>query len=170
LSKELSIAPKDIAFTYGPFGKPALAGGSEVSFNVSHSGEYALIAIGTCGAIGVDIEKVRPIADIERLADTVFSSVERAALARLPTSDRLEGFYSGWTRKEAYIKARGDGFSRPLADFDVTIGPREPAYLTRVAGEPHETERWTLSALSPVRGCAAAICVEGRDCSLLCNW
>ncbi|HEY6508436.1 MAG TPA: 4'-phosphopantetheinyl transferase superfamily protein, partial [Vicinamibacterales bacterium] len=72
---------------------------------------------------------------------------------------RSEAFFNAWTRKEAYIKARGDGLRR-LADFDVSVWPSEPVRLRRVQDEPEEPARWVLTALTPVPGFAAAVCVE----------
>src|SRR5262245_7835244 len=88
LGKELGIDPADVSFSYGPFGKPALAEASAICFNVSHSGAYALLAIGRDGDIGIDIEEMRPIGDLERLAETVFSPFEQETLLSLPPLER----------------------------------------------------------------------------------
>jgi 4'-phosphopantetheinyl transferase len=159
LAAELGVAPRDVAFVYGPFGKPALAGASAVRFNVSHSDQWALLALSCDRELGVDIERVRALEDLEQLAATVFSPAERHDLAGVGETARAEAFFNGWTRKEAYIKARGDGLQR-LTDFDVTLVPREPVELRRMDGEPDEPARWSLSALMPVAGFAAALCVE----------
>lgn len=162
LARRLDVDPEDIQFEYGPFGKPQLGGrhGQPVGFNVSHADGYALLAVTSGCDIGVDIERIRPLTDLERLADMVFSPVERTALAALPAGDKVGAFFSAWTRKEAYLKARGDGLQRALDGFDVTLAPGEPARLLRVAAEPDEPSRWTLSALNVPAGYAAAVCVE----------
>jgi 4'-phosphopantetheinyl transferase len=162
LGRELRRPPEDIEFTYGPYGKPAVAA-DDLTFNVSHSDDYALFAVGRGGQMGVDIEHIREVPDLDRLAESAFSAAERATFATLPSSERVAAFYNGWTRKEAYIKARGEGLTRPLDAFDVTLAPGERARLVRVLDEPAEPARWSIWSLTPVEGYAAAICVEGHD-------
>ena len=163
LADELNVRPAALSFTYNASGKPELHPTAHsprsLRFNVSHSDRYALVATTTAGAIGVDIEKTRPIADMLRLARTAFSSSELEALTALPAGAREAAFFAGWTRKEAYIKARGDGL-RLLGDFDVALTPEEPVCLKRVAGDATEPARWTLLSLTPVPGYTAALCIE----------
>jgi len=159
LGERLTRAPHDLRFEYGPVGKPSLSGGA-LRFNVSHSDRYALLAVADA-EIGVDIEQERPLSDMDALAERVFSAAERQALAQVPAGRKAEAFFAGWTRKEAYIKARGEGIG-PLAAIEVALTPGEPPRLIRVDGQPHELERWSIQALSPVQGFAAAVCVEGR--------
>lgn len=162
LADELNTAPAALSFTYGARGKPELNhGGPPVRFNVSHSDRYALIAVTDAAAIGVDIEKTRAVPDVLRLARTAFSPNELAELTAVPAAAREEAFFAGWTRKEAYIKARGDGL-RMLSDFDVALGPEEPVRLKRVEGDPEEPARWTLLSLAPAAGYAGALCVARR--------
>ncbi len=162
LADELDAAPAALSFTYNTSGKPELNHGAPlVRFNVSHSDRYTLVAMTTAGAVGVDIEKTRPIADVLRLARTAFSSNELETLTALPANAQEAAFFAGWTRKEAYIKARGDGL-RMLGDFDVALTPEEPVRLKRVEGDAGEPARWTLVSLTPVPGYAAALCVERR--------
>jgi 4'-phosphopantetheinyl transferase len=162
LADALDTTPAALAFTYNARGKPDLDGAAPpVRFNVSHSGQFALVAVTASAAIGVDIEQTRPIADVLRLAKTAFSSNELEALAAVPPESRQDAFFAGWTRKEAYIKARGDGL-RLLGDFDVALAPGDPVRLKRVAGDSDEPARWTLLSLAPVPGYAAALCVERR--------
>ena len=159
LSERLTRAPQHLRFEYGPMGKPSLAG-SALRFNVSHSDRYALLAVAGV-EIGVDIERERPLSDMDALAERVFSAGERHALAQVPADRRGEAFFAGWTRKEAYIKARGDSL-RLLEDFDVALTPEEPVRLKRVAGDAQEPARWTLLSLAPLPGYAAALCIERR--------
>ena len=159
LSERLTRAPQHLRFEYGPMGKPSLAG-SALRFNVSHSDRYALLAVAGV-EIGVDIERERPLSDMDALAERVFSAGERHALAQVPADRRGEAFFAGWTRKEAYIKARGEGIGR-LAAIEVALTPDEPPRLIRVDDQPGELERWSIQALSPVHGFAAAVCMEGR--------
>jgi 4'-phosphopantetheinyl transferase len=159
VAAELATAPQDVSFQYGPFGKPSLAGDSELKFNVSHSDRYALVGFTRRRDVGIDIERVRTLANLDHLAERVFSPAEQEEFSLVPLAARAEAFFSGWTRKEAYIKARGDGLQR-LADFDVSLAPGEPVRLRRVQAEPDEPARWSLTALTPVAGFAAAVCVE----------
>jgi 4'-phosphopantetheinyl transferase len=160
LGERLGRAGGSLQFEYGPVGKPSLAGGA-LRFNVSHSDRYALLAMADGAEVGVDIEGVRPLANLDALAERVFSAGERDALARVPAGQREEAFFAGWTRKEAYIKARGEGIGL-LGDIEIVLSPGEPARLIRVDGRPRELERWSIQALSPVSGFAAAVCLEGR--------
>lgn len=159
IAAELRTGPGEVAFEYGPFGKPSLAGEFALRFNVSHSDRYALVGFTRGRDLGLDIERVRAIDDLDRLAEMAFSPAEREELQQAPPPLRSEAFFNGWTRKEAYIKARGDGLRR-LADFDVSVWPSAPVQLRRVRGEPDEPARWELTALTPVTGFAAAVCVE----------
>jgi 4'-phosphopantetheinyl transferase len=149
-----------LRFEYGPSGKPGLAG-SGPRFNVSHSDRYALLAVAERGEVGVDIERIRPMRDMDSVAERVFSVAERAALNRVPGERRVEAFFAGWTRKEAYIKARGEGIGL-LSAIEVALAPGEAARLIRVAGQPDELGRWSIEAFAPVAGFAAAVCLEGR--------
>jgi 4'-phosphopantetheinyl transferase len=160
LGRALGLAPGAIRFEYGAYGKPRLAGDAgPLWFNLSHAGRWGLFAV-SAGEVGVDLESVRPLEDLDSLAGTVFSTGERAALSALPSPQRVQGFFNGWTRKEAYVKARGDGLSRALDGFDVTVAPGDPPRLLRVAGEPDEPARWALSSFEPLPGYVAAMCVE----------
>jgi 4'-phosphopantetheinyl transferase len=158
LGERLGREAATVRFEYGPMGKPSL-GTDAVCFNVSHSDRYALLAITHGTEVGVDIERVRPLADMDGLAARVFSDRERAALARVPPDDRADAFFAGWTRKEAYIKARGQGIGL-LGAVEVELTPGQPARLLRLDGAPGELERWSIQALSPVAGFSAAVCLE----------
>ena len=106
----------------------------------------------------MDIEKRRPLADVLRLAQTAFSPNELDELRGVAPAEREGAFFAGWTRKEAYIKARGDRLAL-LGDFDVSLASERPR-LMRVAGTASETERWALASFVPVEGYAGALCVE----------
>ena len=159
LAERLGRPAASLRFEYGPVGKPALAGTDRLRFNLSHSGRYALLAVTEGAEVGVDIEHVRPLSDMEALAERVFSAAERAALAAVPAERRVEAFFAGWTRKEAYIKARGEGIAL-LGAIEVVLSPGQAPRLVRVADRPDEPERWSIEALSPVPGFAAAVCLE----------
>jgi len=166
LGRYLGPSPDQIRFAYGAHGKPALAPPDDeagLRFNVSHSDGLALYAIGRGREIGVDVERIRPLPGAERIAERFFSLPERTALQALPASAKLEAFFTCWTRKEAYIKARGDGLGHPLDQFAVTLAPGEPARLWPAgADDGHEVSRWSLEALPPAPGYVAAVAARGR--------
>ena len=143
----LGIEPSCLKFWYGSHGKPALAepaSGRKIRFNVSHSQGVALYALTCNREVGVDLERLRSISDAERIAKRFFSSQENAVLQALPANLKHEAFFTCWTRKEAYIKARGEGLSFSLDLFDVSLVPGEPAALLHVRGYPQEVSRWSL--------------------------
>ncbi len=170
LSRYLSCAPQTIEFVYGPRGKPAISDKRQspqrLSFNLSHAQGLALIGIGRDREIGIDVELIRPEFGGEEIAKRYFSPQEIDELGRLPTELRAEGFFLCWTRKEAYIKAKGDGLHIPLESFDVSLTPGLPAKLNS-----DDQARWGLRSLAPEPGYAAAIVAEGDDWQLRqCRW
>jgi len=171
LGRYLRAAGEALSFEYGPHGKPALAGEfrDALRFNVSHSGEMALYAVTLQREVGVDIEALREVNDAEQIAERFFSPAERVAFRLQAPGQRQQAFFNCWTRKEAYLKALGDGLARPLDGFDVTLAPGEPARLLRVEGEPRESERWSLRELLPARGYVGAVAVEGHGWRLTCG-
>jgi 4'-phosphopantetheinyl transferase len=123
LSKYLALVPEEIAFTYGPNGKPALAGEiqKQLSFNLSHSGGMAVFAVANGLQIGVDVEKVHPIGDLEATASIFLTNDELVELKQLPTALKLERFFTMWTCKEAVLKALGSGYTGPVKDILATF-------------------------------------------------
>ena len=153
-----------IRFGRGPRGKPMLLdppGSLDVRFNLAHSRDLALCVVARDAEVGADVEAIRAVPDADKVVERFFSAREQAMLRELPAGEREEAFVLGWTRKEAYLKALGDGLARPLSGFSVTLRPGEPARLLEVQGQPHEVERWSLVALHPAPGYAAAVAVEG---------
>jgi 4'-phosphopantetheinyl transferase len=163
LGRYLGLEPSRLRFGYGPRGKPFLAGEDELRFNVSHSGGLALLAFAWDRELGVDVEEEREVEEAEAIARRYFSSWEERELRLLTEVERQAAFFRCWTRKEAFIKATGDGLSRPLDAFDVTLAPGEPARLLRVEGEPEAAFRFWLEDVSPAPGFAGALAVEGRE-------
>jgi 4'-phosphopantetheinyl transferase len=162
LAGYLETEPEHIAFNYGKHGKPSLAApNAGIRFNVSHSQDVAVIAVAHGREVGVDVEYVRPIADQEQLLSVNFSSREVAAYRSLPFQHRQAAFYAGWTRKEAYLKARGGGLSIPLDSFTVSLGPDDPVALLEVRNDPMESARWRMANLSFAPGYAGALVAEG---------
>jgi 4'-phosphopantetheinyl transferase len=171
LSRYLSMAPGRLRFRTNDHGKPYLApmsGQKTLNFNLSHSDGLALYAITCDREIGIDLERVRPVAEAEQFAARFFSAQENGVFRTLPVGLKREGFFTCWTRKEAYIKARGEGLSLPLDQFDVSLIPDEPAKLVSTRGDPREAWRWSLRELMPGPGYVAALAVEGRDWRLVC--
>jgi 4'-phosphopantetheinyl transferase len=168
LGRYLEINPAALSFRYSPFGKPSLAvhQGADLRFNLSHSHGLALLAFAQGRDIGVDLESVRPEVAGLRIAERYFSPAEVAALCALPESQQTEAFFNCWTRKEAYIKARGDGLSARLDQFDVSLAPGEPAELLRTASD--EPRSWTMIELEPGACYKASLVVEGRGWRLRC--
>jgi 4'-phosphopantetheinyl transferase len=165
VSRYLDVSPSTLRFCYSSYGKPALADGGEVEalrFNVSHAHEMALFAVTRGREVGVDIEYLRRGIACEEIAEHFFSAHERTRLRALPAALKHLGFFNCWTRKEAYIKAHGEGLSLPLDQFDVSLAPGEPAALVATRGDPGEALRWSLQAITPDPDYAAAVAVEGR--------
>ena len=167
----LNGEPGRLRFGYGPHGKPYLMGEHNqggLHFNLSHSHGLALFAVTREREVGVDIERVRSGISDEGIAERFFSPQEVARLRALPVALQAEAFFNCWTRKEAYIKARGEGLSHPLDQFDVSLAPGEPAALLRTRIDAEETARWSLRELNPGPGFAAALAVKGRGWRLKC--
>ena len=144
-----------------PFGKPRLEDStSSLTFNVSHSGERAIFGFARSLEIGVDVEKIDPRVDIEEVARATFAKAEVDALLMLPEAMQRDTFFRVWSRKEAYMKALGVGFSLPPSDFTVSVDPREPPKLLRAADDDScEAMGWTLSDIVLPEGYAAAFAV-----------
>lgn len=161
LARYLHREPARLQFRYGAAGKPALATvseGHELRFNLSHSDGLALYAITRGGEIGIDVERIRAEVAEERVAERFFSAQEVSALRGLPTHLQAEAFFNCWTRKEAYVKARGEGLRIPLDSFDVSLIPGAPAAFLRGA-----ESQWSLQAFIPAPDYVAAVAAEGRD-------
>jgi 4'-phosphopantetheinyl transferase len=164
LSGYVGLEPGEIRFRYSPYGKPGLEG---LQFNLSHAHLLGLVAVARGRAVGVDIEYHRPALAVEQIARRFFSTGEADALLSLPDEQQPQAFLSCWTRKEAYIKARGEGLSIPLDQFDVSLAPDEPAALLSSRLDPQEAARWTLYHLVPGPGYVGALAIEGRPTRLL---
>jgi 4'-phosphopantetheinyl transferase len=152
-------SPATVVFEQGRFGKPVLAapGRAPLHFNVSHTSGMAVIALASWGPVGVDVERIHDMPDRERLASRCFGASEQAQLAALPAPARIVGFFQGWTRKEAFLKATGEGLSRSLHDIAVSLGHGEPARFLRVPGPPGAERAWSLHAFEPAAGYTAAV-------------
>ena len=168
----LATDPKRLNFFYSKKEKPSLGPPNDsvdVTFNVSHSGGIALLAFARRKEIGIDVEQVREDFDVEAIARRFFSAREQEQLAALPNDEKFEAFFRCWTRKEAYIKATGDGLSIPLHQFDVSIAPGHSNALLSTRPDNSEAALWSLREIPAGPGYVAALCVCGREWHLK-NW
>ena len=174
LGRYLRAAPGDIEFQYSAHGKPYLESSvnpGDVAFNISHSYGLALLAFGVGRQVGVDVERIRPDFGTLEIAQRFFSPTEVASLLRQPPARQAECFFNCWTRKEAYIKAIGEGLSCPLHKFDVTLGLDEPARLVATRVVSQDASQWSLHNLDVGSGYKAAVIAEGNDWELRCwHW
>lgn len=157
LGAHLQAAPASLRFAYGPQGKPALAEPAPLCFNLSHSEDLALLAIlegEDGGDIGVDIERLRDMSDLDGVAASQYCASERAALGALPWPERRALFFRLWARKEAVLKALGTGLSLAPTEVEVSVGaPR----LLRLRGDEAAARAWRLLDLDAAEGFAAAL-------------
>ena len=158
VARYLGSQPEALQFEYGAYGKPALASGHTLRFNLSHSNEVALLAVTLDAELGVDVEHIRPDFAGEDIARRYFSRAEVDVFNRLPPEERVAAFFRCWTRKEAYIKAIGKGFSQALDAFDVTLAPGVAPALLRA--EDDDASRWWMTDVEVGEGYAGALLVE----------
>jgi 4'-phosphopantetheinyl transferase len=174
LGRYLNLEPARLRFCYNAYGKPTLDetfAAHELRFNLSHSHGLVLYAFARQREIGLDIEYLREDLAAVEIARQFFSPREAALFSALPQHLRVEGFFNCWTRKEAYIKAKGLGLSLSLDSFEVSLVPGERAALLSVADVMEKVERWAMMELAPGQGYVAALVVEGHDWKLkLWQW
>jgi len=171
LGRYLDLRPAQLEFSQGDRGKPALAQrfeGDELDFNMSHSHELALYAVTRGRRIGIDVEHIRPVSDVEQIVARYFAEREKRDFQSVPAGQKLEAFFNAWTRKEAYLKAIGEGLYHPLDRFAVSLAPGEPARLLHIDGDEGKASGWSLCALKPGPGYVAALAVEGDSWNLVC--
>jgi 4'-phosphopantetheinyl transferase len=164
LGHYLGVEARSLEFEYAAHGKPFVAEAG-IHFNVAHSGEMALFAVGGL-EVGIDIEKVRPLADLMSVAGRFFSEAEARDLASLSGEARSRAFHHCWARKEAYIKALGIGLSLPLESFRVSLLPGEPAGLLEIRGNPGLELEWLITDVAAPEDYAAALAVRAREIRL----
>jgi 4'-phosphopantetheinyl transferase len=162
LGRYLNDPTPDVEIAYSEHDKPFLPT-SRVQFNLSHSKGIGLYAFCLGAEIGIDLEEIRPISDAEGIAARFFSSGEYARFQAVPEEKRNDAFFTCWTRKEAFIKAVGEGLSYPLDSFEVAFLPGEEVRLLSIQGSEKEAVRWSLYSLSPAAGFVGALAVSGRD-------
>lgn len=166
LGKYLHIAPGNLVFGYNQYGKPHLDDMKlerNLDFNISHAGNISLLAVVKDRRIGVDLEKVHNDDSLNTIAKRFFTPDEFERLILLPDALRPEAFFTCWTRKEAFIKARGEGLTIPLDQFAVTFSPDEIPGVTYNRYTPEESELWEMYHLEPDEGYVGALVVEGTS-------
>jgi len=172
LSRYTGVPRTRLMFSINSHGKPQLANAGEedrLRFNVSHTKNIALFAVALNREVGVDVEFVRDGVAEQTIAERFFSCYEVRTLRSLPQHEQRNAFFRCWTRKEAYIKARGLGISLPLNSFDVSVVPGAPASLVATRPDPSDKTRWSLHGLNPTPGYEAAVATEGR-CETVGCW
>ena len=166
LSEYEKVAPEDLVFSYAEKGKPELApafSASGTRFNLSHSKDFALLAVARGLTLGIDIEFINPEFAGDDIATRFFSQGEVRTLRAVPHKEQTEAFFQCWTRKEAYIKALGDGLSLPLDSFEVAFGPGIQAALLWTRNTSHEISAWSLYNIQAPQEYAAALVAQGKD-------
>lgn len=169
LAQRLQLSADQICLATGPQGKPELADqhSSILKFNLSHTGDVAVVALAWGRIVGVDVESIDRRVSRDDLAARFFSQRECDRYFSLSESLRLAAFYRIWTCKEAYLKATGSGLAFPLGKFSVRVAPDEPPGLIEVEGLPEEPQRWSFVAPQVKPDYVAALAVEGHGWSLV---
>jgi 4'-phosphopantetheinyl transferase len=169
LAGYLDRSPEALAFVQGHHGKPALAdpgAAGRLEFNLTHSGGCALVAVVRGRRVGVDVEQIRTDLATMEVARRFFARGEVDALAAVVSDERTTAFYRCWTRKEAYVKARGDGLSLSLDRFEVPLAPGAAHAVASSQDYPADAMRWGLRELVPTPSHLGAVVVEGAEWTL----
>ncbi|MGI9073374.1 MAG: 4'-phosphopantetheinyl transferase family protein [Bryobacteraceae bacterium] len=162
LGAYLATPPQEIKFAYGRYGKPSVAGVEGFQFNVAHSENVTIYAFAFGCALGIDVEQIRNMEDIDGIARHFFCSEEAADLNSIELPERLDAFFACWTRKEAYIKATGEGLSASLDTFRVALRPSEAPSFVHIDDSASEAQSWSLYSLRPVDGYVGALAFRGK--------
>jgi 4'-phosphopantetheinyl transferase len=175
LGRYLGVTPEEVVFVQLIRGKPALdpVHGSPVTFNLSHSGDKCLVAVATERDIGIDVERVRPLAEWREIAQRFFSQRETARLSELPPELTEAAFFATWTRKEAYIKALGLGMALDLGAFEVEVDPRQESRLIWALDASEGPSAWCMRNVPVAPGYHAALAVRDDTqsaCVLCTDW
>lgn len=163
LGRYLQINPEDLRFDYSTNGKPGFASGfadGGIHFNLAHSEELAIIAVTHIGPVGVDVECVRAMKDMDQLVARFFSTRENELFQKVPADEKPAAFFNLWTRKEALLKATGEGITRSLSLVEVSFLAGEPARLVAVAGDAEKAKEWCLKELAPAAGFVGAVAAK----------
>ena len=157
------LLPSQIQFNHEKNGKPFLSrlpNDRPLYFNLSQTNGVVVYAVAQGGDVGVDIEQVRNLTGWQDIVQEHFSNREQAALCSIPEARRLEAFYHGWTRKEAYLKATGQGIGDGLYQIEVSLEPDKPAEIYCIGGSTSLVEGWTITDLPTFPGFVGALVVR----------
>jgi 4'-phosphopantetheinyl transferase len=165
LGRYLQQAPAAVEFRYSARGKPETTA-DNLHFNDSHSGDFVLYGVTAACPLGVDIEKVKPIPDFEEIAANYFSPREVETMRALAAEMRMQAFYAAWTRKEAFLKATGEGIAENLPRVEVTLKPEEQPEILAVPGDPFARAAWKLKTFRPAPGYLGAAAFRHSDLKL----
>jgi 4'-phosphopantetheinyl transferase len=161
LGRYLQTDPAKVAIEYTRNGKPCLSSDESLEFNLSHSGQLAVFSFTRGCELGIDVEEIRAVPEMNEIASSHFSPEEGIELGTLADADREPGFFRCWTRKEAYLKATGDGLSAPLKDFRVTLLPGVPCRFVHISHSADIAREWTLQNVDVPSGYASALAYRG---------
>ncbi len=170
LSAVLDLPPNQIRYVVGVHGKPALPNHLNpkgIRFSCTHSGDWALIALAVNGELGLDLEMHREIPEVQALTQSHFSAGEVAELTALPLTRQITGFFNGWSRKEAFVKAIGVGLSYPLSHFTVSLMSAHGVVPLAVADDAAMRRRWTLVSLELLEQFSAALVFEANQATAI---
>ncbi len=167
----LRANPVDLRFDYSTNGKPVLTGdlaSTGLHFNLAHSEDVALVAVTHIGNVGVDVERVRPVDNVDHLVARFFSARENEVFQKVPDAEKPAAFFNLWTRKEALLKATGEGITRALSLVEVSFLPGESARLLAIAGDTAKAAEWSLRDFSPAKGFAGAVAIQAQNIQVQC--
>ena len=168
LARYVEMDPARVPIRHGPLGKPELGdacGERPLNFNLSHSHHLAVYAVTMERQVGIDVEHIRPVSAYVKIVERFFSPLEASALRAMADDARQEAFFACWTRKEAYVKARGVGLSSSLRAFSVSLDPGHGSGLLETT-DGQEPSRWSIHSLNVGQGYAAALAVDTAPCQI----
>ena len=160
LGKYVGINPTEISFQYGEYGKPSLPKQNLLQFNISHSKDLILLAFSRNVSLGVDLEYLNSHIEIKEIATRFFTKNEVKSLLALPEKQQIVGFFNCWTRKEAFIKAVGEGLSFPLDSFEVSLHPDKPAKLLATHWQSDDASKWSIHSIPLKQNFIGSLAVE----------
>ncbi|HMS34190.1 MAG TPA: 4'-phosphopantetheinyl transferase superfamily protein [Ignavibacteria bacterium] len=166
LAKYLDQAPGNITFSYSEKGKPFI-NGNNIKFNLAHSGGKAVFAFTNNSEVGIDIEFMRELSDALQIAKRFFSDGEVKEFSEIIDCDIRTAFFNCWTRKEAFIKALGEGLSYPLNDFSVTLKPGEKPEVKWIKGKDAEVKKWSLFNIEVDEKYVSSLAVKAKEVSVI---
>lgn len=162
----LGLEPAQLTFVYGPHGKPALQSGQSaqaIEFNLSHSNDLVLYAFNLNRRIGVDVEYLIPMTDMDDFAEQFFTPRESAWINSLPGIQKEDAFFKTWTCKEAFLKANGSGLTVPINQVEISLKAEGTVELIAIGEDQEQAANWHIEMFSPLPGYQAALAVEGHD-------